>query len=128
MKKWILALVLVLAGAAIAHGVYIRVCPRVAENRCTMQWLKAQLDLSPEQFAKIEAIHKARWPMLKQLQKEQQCAKEDGGGGGGVCERATQELIEAVCAELRPEQRAKYLSLVSPCSKKERGTCPAAKP
>jgi len=111
MKRWIIAFVLLLGAAVAAKFMYCWACPHISEERCTLSWLRTQLDLTPEQFARVSEIHQRLWP---EIQKHK-AAKEAGGDEKACCD-VTKRLIDEVSAVLTPTQREKYLKLVSPCS------------
>jgi hypothetical protein len=110
MKRWILALVLLLGAAVAAKYAYCWVSPHLSEEHCTLSWLRTQLDLTPEQFARVSEIHQRIWPEIQR----HKAAKE--AGGEKACCDATRRLIDEVSAVLTPAQREKYRRLVSPCS------------
>lgn len=110
MKRWILALALLLGTAVAAKYVYCWAWPHLREERCTLSWLRTQLDLTPEQYARVEEIHHRLWPEIQRQQAGKQAGSEK------ACCDATKRLIEEVSAVLTPVQREKYCRLVSPCS------------
>jgi hypothetical protein len=110
MKRWILALVLLLGAAVVAKYAYCWVCPHLSEERCTLSWLRTQLDLTPGQYAQVTEIHHRFWP---QIQTHKAAKTADGDK---ACRDATRQLIDEVIAVLTPAQREKYRKLVSPCS------------
>jgi len=65
MKRWLLALVLVVASAIGGHALYRNLCPRVASSHCTMQWLRVQLQLDDAQYARIESLHRHHEPIIR---------------------------------------------------------------
>jgi hypothetical protein len=122
VKRWLLLLVLVAAGAAGGHALYTRMGPKMAPSRCALEWLRTQLVLSPEQFAKIEEIHKRRWPEIRRLKAESPCEGKGVESCRKACKAATMTLIDEVCTVLTPEQQADYRRLVAPCGKED-GSC-----
>jgi hypothetical protein len=122
MLRWSIALLLVVLSAALGHGLYRAFCPKVAEQHCTMQWLGTQLDLSAPQSQRIKAIHQKYWVEIKGKDAARKdCSSTQRPEKQAQCQAVTQKLIEAVCAELDERQKAKYLSLVAPCSKGGQG-------
>lgn len=120
MKRGWFALLLLVLGAAGGHALYRHYCPRVAEVRCTMQWLGSKLELSPEQFARIEAIHKRHQPEIRYLDTQcRSCEPTQREESKRRRKAATKFLIKEVCGELDPRQKSIYLSLVAPCGREE---------
>lgn len=108
-----LGLVIVVCGVTLGHTVYVKVKTCTSSVGCTMSWLSTQLQLTPEQYAWIEALHKEHAAALLRL-KQKAGGKEPRPES---CKAETKAFIEKVCAELNPEQRKRYLELVAPCTK-----------
>lgn len=106
MKRWILAFVLLLGAAVAAKFAYCWACPHLSEQRCALTWLRTQLELTPEQYARVSEIHQRLWP---EIERHKNSAVDK------PCCDATKRLIDEVSAVLTPAQREKYLKLVSPC-------------
>lgn len=112
MKRLVLALLLVATSAVAVGAIYFRVRPVPSEADCSLVWLTQELHLDATQRAKIVALHSRYCPSICQLGE---AAARAGQPIPQSCRLATQQLVEAVSAELTPGQRARYRELVAPC-------------
>ena len=121
MKRWIIAIFLVIASSALAGSIYSWLRePAAPPERCTMDWLADELALTDVQYTKIWALHSKLCPQISRLDRV--CSAV--GGERPACERMTSQLIEEVSAQLSPTQRDKYLRIVESC----RGQTEASSP
>jgi len=120
VRRWFLAIFLVVASSALAGSLYSWLREPTTPERCAMDWLGRKLELTDAQYEKIWSVHVKLCPAICQLGGA--CATATDPRPHLACERATAQLIAEVCAELTPAQRSKYLELVAACQRNE---CPS---
>lgn len=128
MKRLLIALVLALVTAGAAYAIFLRACPENKKFDCEIKWLSHKLALTPEQSERIRAIHLQHCPSMNGLGSKMKACNDPARKAElkEACGESTQRLIEAVCAELNPQQREAYLKLIGTC--KERSATPQPKP
>jgi hypothetical protein len=117
MKRWFVALSLILMTSALVGSVYSLLIERASPERCSMDWLARELHLTDAQYQAIWAAHTRLCPEIGKLGSASMAAQGVQGRDGcrEACQQATGQLIAEVCAKLTPEQRSKYLQLVARC-------------
>ncbi|MDQ8202267.1 hypothetical protein [Pelagicoccus sp. SDUM812003] len=137
-------LTVVLAGLACGIGAhfgyfnaYAPECSIVADS-CEMEWLRDELDLSEEQYARVTRLHSDREKQIRALSKkvrelelilaefeaervregyvdflEIQNYLEAKRKLDEACEKSTNDLIASVVDVMNVEQRKRYFSIVS---------------
>ena len=116
MKRWAFILAIALVSGVVAHELYTALRPTKPPEVCSMEWLAAELALSPAQSDAVWAIHVRRCAEICRLDGERAaCPTDMAATATQACRLVTQQLIRDVCAELTPPQRQKYLQLVAPC-------------
>ena len=106
MKRLWLMLALVSVSGVAAHTLYTIARPAKTPEACSMEWLAAQLDLTPAQRDAVWSIHQRRCSEICQLANASaECPPEQAPRAMQVCQAATEKLITEVSAELSPDQR-----------------------
>ena len=113
MKRGAVVLFLVLASSALAASLYSWWRTPASAEECTFAWLAEELALTEAQQARVWDLHVRRCEEIGRLAAA--CAGPGADSAVLACGRMTERLVAEVCAELTPEQRAKYLELVAPC-------------
>jgi Spy/CpxP family protein refolding chaperone len=121
MKRgWYFLLLLVL-GAGLGGGLHGALRPvRTADQR-RLDWLAAQLDLTPEQRQKVAHLHKKFCPEIYRHGKD---GRPDNAEARRQCRAITTKLVRGVLAVLTPEQQKRYRTLVAPCLDESAGPLP----
>ncbi|BET68774.1 hypothetical protein ASA1KI_36920 [Opitutales bacterium ASA1] len=141
MKRTFVVLVAGLVAGLLAHTAWYSVRAPRQPDRLEEQlaWMRADLELSRSQFAQLKALHESLRPRLLQLADEvermrielarfeaQRIAEDqidfvafarlvrDRRAVDLACDASTQHLVDASLEVLSPEQRRRYLDLVSP--------------
>jgi uncharacterized membrane protein len=116
---------------------------------CQLDWMRAELRLNEQQFARIRAIHEASSPRLlalaaqvAQMRNEYAAFERERLNDGEVdfvefaryveqrrtvdreCLAATRQLVAAASQTLSPSQRQRYLGLVEPALQNAAPTLP----
>jgi len=137
-------LVLLLLGLAVGTGSYrlqlhFRSTPESAALDHHLAWMKAELNVSDEQLARLRELHEASEPQMRllaskviQLQGELAAFEQTRRAAGEVdfmelgrfveirrnvyqeCLVSTRQLVVASAALMTPAQRRHYLALVAP--------------
>lgn len=115
MKRLILALVLACITGAAAYAVFLRTRTENRQFDCEISWLSHKLELTPEQTARVRALHVQYCPTMNGLKAA--CARNHDAAQASelaqACRVSTAKLIETVSAELTPVQREKYQQLLA---------------
>jgi len=115
MKRLIFALVLACVSGAVAYAVLLRTRSASQQFDCEITWLSHKLSLTREQTIRVRELHLKYCPTMNGLNAA--CAGSSDPARASelvkACRESTAKLVEMVSAELSPEQRAKYLELVS---------------
>jgi hypothetical protein len=144
MKRMLLVLVAGLASGVLAHVAWFGAGRTNAGENLDSQlaWMQHTLQLSPEQFARIKALHEQSSPRLMALaarvarmQNEFAAFESERRTTGQVdfldfarfveqrhaayreCAESTRKLILAASEIMSPEQRETYLTLLNPALK-----------
>jgi Spy/CpxP family protein refolding chaperone len=141
MKRIFLVLLAGLGAGVFAHLAWYRLnrpCQGDALN-CQLAWMRAELKLTDEQFARLRSIHEASSPRLlalaaqvSQMRDEYAAFERERVTAGQVdfvefahyveerraidreCLAATRQLVAAASKTLTPAQRERYLGLLGP--------------
>jgi hypothetical protein len=140
MKRAILILCAGLASGLVAHEAWLA-ARRPASQSLDAQlvWMRAYLQLDASQFERLKALHEEHRPRLRELGAEVAHARIESAAfeerrrtSGQVdfiafaqfvqerrevdrqCTQSTHELVAAALAVMTPEQRARYLQMVTP--------------
>ena len=141
MKRALLILFTGLLAGTLAHlGWYLTQRPcGSGDLDCQLQWMKTELKLSDEQFARIKTIHEESSPRLMALasqvarMREEYAAFERTRATSGQvdflefahfveerrvidreCLNSTQRLVADAAREMNAQQRERYLGLLGP--------------
>lgn len=114
MKRLFIALILACVTAGVAYAVFLRACPENKKFDCEIKWLSHKLALTPEQADRIRAIHMKHCPSMNGLGAQTKTCGDPARKAElkQACGESTAKLIEAVCAELTPQQREAYAKLL----------------
>ncbi len=128
MKRLFLVLVLACATCGATYAIFLKAQPKNQKFDCEISWLSHKLSLTPEQTARVRAIHVKYCPsmnglgaQLKSCSDPQQTADIKQS-----CKDSANKLVEAVCAELTPSQREEYLKVLE--ARKQHPPVPAQSP
>lgn len=141
MKRTLSVLVAGLIAGVVAHvGWYqvYRPCNNT-EMECQLAWIRTELNLTDDQFARIRAIHEASSPRLLALAAQVAQMRDEYAAFerarvtvgqvdfvefarfveqrraiGRECLAITRELVAATSNTMSPVQRERYLGLVAP--------------
>lgn len=142
MKSAVFVILLGLAAGALAHVTwYAWRRPATSGPDDVVAWMKTDLSLSDAQFARISALHRQSGPQLRdfasraqQMRTEVETFERTRRAEGRVdflafaqCletwrridrdwSAATRHLVDATSGELTAEQRARYLTRLTPAS------------
>lgn len=115
MKRLLFALVLACVSGAVAYAVLMRTRSADRQFDCEMSWLSHKLELSPAQAVRVRDLHLKYCPTMNGLNAV--CANNRDPARAAELNQAsrdsTAKLVEAVSAELKPEQREKYRQLLA---------------
>jgi hypothetical protein len=141
MKRILLTILLGLASGVLAHvGWFISQRPCSANDLdCQLDWMKTELKLSDEQFARIKTIHEQSSPRLLALaaqvvrmREEYDAFEHERTTSGQVdfiefahfveqrraidreCLTSTQQLVADAARVMTTQQRERYLGLLGP--------------
>ena len=144
MKHFFLVISLGLASGLLAHlGWYVAERPCESNNlNCQLEWMKSELNLSDQQFARIKSIHEDSSPRLLALaaqvsrMREEYIAFERQRTTSGQvdflefahfveqrravdreCLTSTRQLVADAAKVMTAQQRERYLTLLSPVLK-----------
>lgn len=138
-SAFLIVLLGLLAGAAAHVGWYHWRRATVAGSDDVVAWMKADLQLSDEQFARIRTLHDRSGPQLREFAAEaarmraefeafEHARRTEGRVDFLAFARCletwrridrdwadvTRELVAATAGELTPDQRARYLTRLTP--------------
>jgi hypothetical protein len=127
MKRLLIALILACVTAGAAYAIFLRACPENKRFDCEIKWLSHKLALTPEQTERVRAAHLKYCPSMNGLGAQAKNCGEPNQKAElkQACGESTCKLIDAVCAELTPQQREVYLKLLE--ARKQKNT-PQAQP
>lgn len=141
MKRTLLVFAVGLVGALLAHIAWFELRRPSSYNAADgeLAWMKSELKLSNEQFARIKALHEANNPKLlllaaqvSKMRTELQAFEEERKNSGNIdflefarfvearrsidkqCMDSTRNLVKATAEIMDPKQREHYLGLISP--------------
>jgi hypothetical protein len=141
MKRSLLIILAGLMAGALAHvGWYLSQRPcGSGDIDCQLEWMKTELKLSNEQFARIKAIHEESSPRLlalaaqvSRMRGEYEAFEHARTTSGQVdflefahfveerrsldreCLNSTQQLVAQAAREMNDQQRARYLGMLGP--------------
>jgi hypothetical protein len=141
MRRSLFVLMLGLAAGLAAHTawLHLRRPAQIQGLDTDLAWMKAQLELSADQFTRIQEVHRQSSPRLVELARqvatmdEEFAAFERGRETSGevdflefarfvqqrraveqACDDSARHLIAQSAEIMTPEQRHRYLALVSP--------------
>jgi len=144
MKRFLLVILLGLGAGALAHtGWYLWQRPCQADTLdCQLQWMKTELKLSDEQYARIKSIHEKSSPRLlalaiqvARMQDEYKDFEHERTTSGQVdflefahfveqrrtvdreCLTSTRQLVADAANVMTDQQRSHYLALLGPVLK-----------
>jgi hypothetical protein len=144
MKRSLLIIVLGLAAGGLAHvGWFLSQRPcGSGDLDCQLEWMKTELKLSDQQFARIKAIHEQSSPRLlalaaevARMRDEYEAFEHERTTSGQVdflefahfveqrrtvdreCLTSTQRLVADAAREMTVQQRERYLGLLGPVLK-----------
>jgi len=128
MKRLLIALVLACVTAGAAYAIFLRACPENKRFDCEIKWLSHKLALTPEQTERVRAAHLKYCPTMNGLGAQVNACGDPSRKVElkQACGESTSMLIEAVCAELTPQQREVYMKLLE--ARKQKNTPPQAQP
>jgi hypothetical protein len=114
MKRLFIALILAFATAGAAYAVFLKARPENQKFDCEIKWLSHKLSLTPEQTDRVRAIHLKYCPSMNGLGAQLKSCSNPAKSAElkQVCRNSTDQLVDAVCAELTPPQREEYLKLL----------------
>jgi hypothetical protein len=139
MNRGLLVLLLGVAGGFGAHVTYFNTHRPCVEPTlsCELTWIRDELDLSPDQYARLIELHQQTGPhlaalgdQLLQMRAELDAYEARRRGSNRVdfiefgqfvkeqqaveseCETSSRSLILASAEMMEPEQRKRYLDLV----------------
>ena len=148
MSRTILVCVIGMFAAVAAHyGWYELRRPSNAEGTAAvLAWLKEDLDLTPEQFAHIKALHERSDPRMRQLAEQasemrteleafENRRRQDSSIDflafaqfieqrrefQRICTDSTRRFLTAAASEMTPGQRARYLERFEPAIEAQSG-------
>jgi len=143
MKRTLLIIAIGLAGALAAQSLWfeLRRPEEFSGSDKDIAWMRTELQLSNEHYARIRVLHEQSGPRIMALaaqvgrMKEELEAFEHTRRSGGqidflefarfvdmrrsvdkACLDSTRRLVSDTAAVMTPEQRERYLSLISPPS------------
>ena len=115
MKRLIFALVLACVTGAVAYAVLLKTQAANRKFDCEISWLGYKLALTSEQITRVRELHLKYCPTMNGLNAA--CARnrdvDRAPELAQACRNSTAKLVEAVSAELTPEQKQKYLQLLA---------------
>jgi hypothetical protein len=141
MKGAVFVLLLGLAVGVATHLVYYHLHqpPEAGSLDGELAWMKAELQLSDAQFARIKELHEASSPRLRALGSEVARMQEEFAGFENTrrasdhidfiafaqfvelrreidrqCRESTRQLVLAASSEMTPVQRQRYFGILSP--------------
>jgi hypothetical protein len=141
MKRGLLVLLLGAAVGVAAHTVFFRLHqpPNPGSLDGQLAWMKAELRLSDEQYARIRELHEASSPRLRALAAQVSQMQEEFAAFENTrrstdrvdfiefaqfvearrnvnreCLASTRQLVLAAASEMTPGQRAHYFGIVAP--------------
>jgi hypothetical protein len=141
MNRAVLVLAVGLLGGAMGHFgwlTYKHATLRESDLDAQLAWIKTDLQLTPEQYARIKAIHQESSPHLLALASRVARMREEFNAFerqrkttgeidflefaqfvqerrriDGECLQSTRQLVDASAGVMTPRQRERYLSLLS---------------
>jgi hypothetical protein len=144
MKRTVLIVLLGLTAGSLAHvGWYRAQRPCTANNLdCQLAWMKTELKLTDQQFARIKTIHEQSSPRLlalaaqvARMREEYDAFEHERTTSGQVdflefahfveqrrvvdrqCVFSTRQLVADAAGVMTEKQRARYLGLLAPVLK-----------
>lgn len=147
MKRAPVVILLGLAVGALAHvGWYLSQRPSQNDNLdCQLEWMKTELNLTNEQFARIKQIHEQSSPRLlalasevARMREEYNAFEQERATDGRVdfiefarfveqrrtvdreCLTSTRRLVADASQVMNDRQRRRYLALLGPVLQGER--------
>ncbi len=141
MNRMLLVLVSGLVAGAAAHFAWFQARRPCAgdELSCQLAWMRTELKLTDEQYARVRQIHESSSPKLlalaaqvSQMKEEYAAFERERMTEGRVdflefarwydrhraidreCLELTKELVAATSNTMTPEQRQRYLGLIGP--------------
>jgi Spy/CpxP family protein refolding chaperone len=144
MKRTVLIVLLGIAAGASAHVAwYLAQRPCTGNNlECQLEWMKTELKLNDEQFARIKVIHEQSSPRLlalaaqvARMREEYDSFEHERTTSGQVdflefahfveqrravdreCLFSTRQLVADAAGVMTEKQRARYLGLLGPVLK-----------
>ena len=114
MKRLFIVLVLACVTCGATYAIFLKARPENQKFDCEISWLSHKLSLTPEQTARVRAIHVKYCPSMNGLGAEFRSCSDPQRASEikQSCKDSANKLVEAVCAELTPPQREEYLKLL----------------
>jgi hypothetical protein len=112
MRRGLWFILLLGLGTVLGGMVHATLRREPTDDERKLCWLEAELDLTPDQQAKIKALHVSYCPEICRLGLS--CGRNTPEASE-QCRKATRELVRAVAAELTADQRKRYLEIVASC-------------
>jgi hypothetical protein len=139
MKPTLLVLLLGVTSAVTAHVAWFRIHQPCTDDQlnCQLSWMKAELKLTDEQFARIKEIHETSSPRLLALATQVARLRDEYAAFermrvdtdhvdfvefahfveqrrevNRACLDSTRSLVAATSSVMTPEQRQRYLGLL----------------
>ncbi len=119
MKRDLWFILFLALGVVLGGVVYAKIRREPTDDERKLCWLAAELDLTRDQQAKIEALHVRYCPEICRLGLT--CGRNNAQDASRQCRQATMALVQAVAAELTDVQRKRYLEMVASCRREPAG-------
>ena len=115
MKRLIFALVLACVTGAAAYAVFWKTQAANRQFDCEISWLGHKLSLTPEQLVRVRELNLKYCPMMNGLTESCTSSHDPARAQelARACRESTAKLVEAVSAELTPDQKKGYLQLLA---------------